>query len=168
MFSPLLLFTALLPFASAQYSAPNNGHTTDPGLVASLKTSATWYDREQLLDKDTAWWYDASKHPNYNNGKNGVSTIDVSKLPALVGAGVSIAVIRMGGCTMLPIHQHPRASNLVYCVKGNVTSWMVGDDGDKVRTVNIHKDIATLFPQGSIHGMQNEGLSPRESVPLCI
>jgi quercetin dioxygenase-like cupin family protein len=164
MLSPLLLLTALLSFTSAQYSNPNNGHTTNPGLVASLKTAATRYDRDQLLKEDTDWWYDAYKHPNFNNANGGVVTVDVSKLPALEGAGVSIAMIRMGPCSMLPIHEHPWANNLVYGIKGNVTSWMVGDDGDRVHTVNIYENIATLFPQGSIHGMQNEGVSLCASV----
>jgi oxalate decarboxylase/phosphoglucose isomerase-like protein (cupin superfamily) len=160
MFSPLLLFTALLPFTTAQYSTPPNSHTKDPALVAKLKTAATYYDRQFLLDKDTDWYYDVSKHEHFNKPGGAVITVDVSQLAALEGAGVSIAVLKMGPCGMLPVHEHPRAGNVVTGITGNVTSWMIGDNGSRVVTVNILPFIVTFFPKGTVHVMQNNGTSP--------
>jgi hypothetical protein len=84
----------------------------------------------------------------------------VSQMAALEGAGVSIAVLKMGPCGMLPVHEHPRAGNVVTGITGNVTSWMIGDNGSRVVTVNIFPFIVTYFPPGTVHVMQNNGTSP--------
>jgi oxalate decarboxylase/phosphoglucose isomerase-like protein (cupin superfamily) len=165
MFSSFLLFTALLPFTTAQYPTPPNSHTKDPTLVAKLKAAATYYDRQLLLKEDTDWYYNVSKHEHFNKPGGAVITVDVSQMAALEGAGVSIAVLKMGPCGMLPVHEHPRAGNVVTGITGNVTSWMIGDNGSRVVTVNIRPFIVTFFPQGTVHVMQNNGTSP---LPLFL
>ena len=61
---------------------------------------------------------------------------------------------------MLPPHLHPRATNLVTAITGNTTSYMIGENGVKTRKVDLIPMRVTIFPQGSLHTMQNNDCEP--------
>jgi len=79
---------------------------------------------------------------------------------------------------MLPPHYHPRASNYVVAVTGNTTTYMYEENGARLVTevshsINTNTETwmvtklfqvltpgkATIFPQGSMHMMVNNGRS---------
>jgi oxalate decarboxylase/phosphoglucose isomerase-like protein (cupin superfamily) len=153
VFRGLLLTT----FLSSLVTAEMNSRTINPGLNANLKTAATNFDRQDLLKKNSDWLYDFSAHPNYNSPTGAVITADAASLPALTGQGISISLLRLVGCGMLPPHLHPRATNLVTAITGNTTTWMIGENGVKTMSVNLTPMKMTIFPQGSLHVMQNNG-----------
>jgi oxalate decarboxylase/phosphoglucose isomerase-like protein (cupin superfamily) len=154
MFYPSLVF---IIFLSSLVTAEMKSRTVDPSLNANLKTAATNFDRQALIKENSNWLYDFSTHPNYNSPTGAVITADAATLPALTGLGISISLLRLAGCGMLPPHLHPRATNLVTAITGNTTTWMIGENGVKTMSVNLTPMKMTIFPQGSLHVMQNNG-----------
>ncbi|KAI8939039.1 hypothetical protein NX059_004877 [Plenodomus lindquistii] len=151
-----LLVTALPIIHAAQ----GKSRTVDPDLNARLKTAATNFDRQALLTEDRSWWYDFDSHPNYNSVNGAVITADAATFPAVTGLGISIALLKLAPCGMLPPHLHPRATNLVTAITGNTTSWMIGENGVKTHKVDLTPMRMTIFPQGSLHVMQNNDCEP--------
>ncbi|KAF1848344.1 RmlC-like cupin [Cucurbitaria berberidis CBS 394.84] len=157
MFALILFLAFLLPFIHA--TEPKS-RTVNPDLNARLKLAATNFDRQALLTKDSDWWYDFDNHPNYNSAVGAVITADAASFPALTNLGISIALLKLAPCGMLPPHFHPRATNLVTAITGNTTSWMIGENGVKTIRVNLTPMRMTIFPQGSLHVMQNNDCEP--------
>lgn len=129
----------------------------NPNLNAMLKMAATNYDRHALLAKDSDWYYDFFDHRDYDNAIGSVITADAATFPAVTGLGISYALIKLAPCSMLPPHFHQRAHNAVIGITGNTTSWMVNENGIRTVRVDIIPFRMTLFPQGSLHVMQNNG-----------
>jgi oxalate decarboxylase/phosphoglucose isomerase-like protein (cupin superfamily) len=157
MFIPLLFFTTFLPLISA--TTPSKSRTVNPDLNARLKSAATNYDRNALLTQDSDWYYDFDLHPNYNSPTGAVIIADAASFPALTNQGISISLLKLAPCGMLPPHLHPRATNLVTAITGNTTSWMIGENGVRTVKVDLVPMRMTVFPQGSLHVMQNNGTS---------
>ena len=67
---------------------------------------------------------------------------------------------------MLPPHLHPRASNYVVNVHGNVTTYMITENGARTVTTNLTPGKMTIFPQGSMHMMVNTGESSYDAASL--
>jgi hypothetical protein len=120
--------------------------------------AATNFDRQALLPADTDWYYDFDSNPNYDSPNGAVINADAASFPALTGMGSSIALLKLAPCGMLPPHLHPRATNLVTAITGNTTSYMIGENGVKTRKVDLIPMRVTIFPQGSLHTMQNNGI----------
>jgi hypothetical protein len=68
-----------------------------------------------------------------------------------------VAMLNLGPCSMLPPHYHPRASNYVVATKGNTTTYMFGENGARLVQETLLPGRATIFPQGSMHMMVNNG-----------
>lgn len=154
MVSSIFFLASILTLIDA--TAPQS-RTVNPDLNARLKTVATNFDRLDILSEDSDWWYDFDLHPNYNSAVGAVITADAATFPALTGLGISIALLKLAPCGMLPPHLHPRATNLVTAITGNTTSWMIGENGVRTHRVDLTPMRMTIFPQGSLHVMQNNG-----------
>lgn len=154
MYTPIVLLTTLLsvvPLATA-------AKALNPNLNAMLKLAATNYDRHALLPNDSDWYYDFFHHKDYNSTTTGaVITADAATFPALTGLGISYALLKLGPCSMLPPHFHQRAHNAVIGITGNTTSWMINENGVRTVKIDIIPLRMTIFPQGSLHVMQNNG-----------
>ncbi|KAL6707769.1 hypothetical protein ACN47E_003669 [Coniothyrium glycines] len=158
MFSPLVLLTTLLPlFATASQT---KSRTINPDLNARLRTAASNQDRLALLPNDSDWWYDFDLHPNFNSAIGSVITADAATFPALTGQNSAIALLKLAPCGMLPPHLHPRATNVVIAITGNTTSWMLNENGVRTVKVDLTPMRMTIFPEGSLHTMQNNDCEP--------
>lgn len=155
MYTPIFLITSLL----AIIPSINAAKSVNPNLNAMLKMAATNYDRHEILTKDSDWYFDFFNHPDYNNEVGAVITADAATFPALTGMGISYALLKLGPCSMLPPHFHQRAHNAVISITGNTTSWMINENGVRPVRVDIVPFRMTIFPQGSLHVMQNNGKS---------
>ena len=153
----ILLLTSLLPTLITATDMPKY-RTVNPELNAALRMAATNFDRQALLPADTDWYYDFDSNPNYDSPNGAVINADAASFPALTGMGSSIALLKLAPCGMLPPHLHPRATNLVTAITGNTTSYMIGENGVKTRKVDLIPMRVTIFPQGSLHTMQNNGM----------
>ncbi|KAH7323450.1 RmlC-like cupin domain-containing protein [Rhexocercosporidium sp. MPI-PUGE-AT-0058] len=131
--------------------------TVNPQLVASLKGSATQLDRLKLLSSDSDWLFDFKAQESYTYTPGSVVNANVATFPALTTMGMTMAMLNLGPCAMLPPHMHPRATNLVVAVEGTTNTYMMEENGARVVKQTLTPGKMTIFPQGSLHTMQNTG-----------
>lgn len=131
--------------------------TVDPQLVASLKGSATQLDRLKLLASDSDWLFDFNAQKGYTYSPGSVVNANAAAFPALTTMGMTMAMLNLGPCAMLPPHMHPRATNLVVAVEGTTNTYMVEENGARLVKQTLTPGKMTIFPQGSLHTMQNTG-----------
>jgi hypothetical protein len=132
--------------------------TSNPDLSTRLKTATTNLDRHALLPHSDDWTFRYEKSSSYTFRPGSVVNANAATFPALTGVGMTMSMLNLGPCAMLPPHSHPRATNLVVAVKGNTTSYMVGENGVGVVEVVLSPMVMTIFPRGSLHSMQNNGM----------
>lgn len=161
MFTQLCFFITTFPLLVAA-QATTKSRTLNPELNAKLKVAASNFDRQALLPSDKDWVYDFNEHPNYNSPTGAVLIADAASFPALTTHGMTVSILKLAGCGMLPPHLHPRAANLVTAINGSTTTWMIGENGVKTVTTVLTAMKMTIFPAGSLHMMQNNGMS------ICI
>jgi hypothetical protein len=135
-------------------------NTSQPALNKALKLAATNLDRHNILQSpgDSTWHFDFKAQPTYTFTPGSVVNANAATFPALTGIGMTVAMLNLGPCAMLPPHAHPRATNLVVAIVGNTTSWMVEENGVENIKVDLLPGILTIFPRGSLHAMQNNGM----------
>ncbi|EOA85072.1 hypothetical protein ACJQWK_06916 [Exserohilum turcicum] len=155
-----LLFLSFALLTTASTTETFKSRTLHPELNAALRTAATAFDRAALLPRAADWTYDFTQHPNYNSATGAVITADAATFPAVTGLGSSVALLKLAPCGMLPPHLHPRATNMVTAITGNTTTYMIGENGVGVRIVTLLPLMVTVFPQASLHMMQNNDCEP--------
>ncbi|CAM9923033.1 unnamed protein product [Ectocarpus sp. 6 AP-2014] len=88
--------------------------------------------------------------------------VNVNQLPALDGQGISMALVNLDPCAINLPHIHPRATEMLYVIKGEqVRVAFVEENGGEGAVVNdlAQGDVA-FFPQGLIHYQQNLDCEP--------
>jgi Cupin len=144
---PTRLWTTGLILAIAALLSPAAADTTkNPELVAQLKATGTQSDRLELLPNDaTDWTFDFAAQDGYTFSPASVVNANTASWPVrsvpfalsilkpssllylrltprsiqtVVGNKLTMAMIQLGPCGMLPPHYHPRASNYVVAVTG--------------------------------------------------
>ncbi|KAK0346122.1 hypothetical protein LTR02_008126 [Friedmanniomyces endolithicus] len=157
MYGQLALASSVLLAVFTQHALAVD-KTRDPSLDANLATAATQLDRLALLGNDDAWLFDfTAQEPNYNFAPGGVVNMNAATFPAAKGNGMTMAMLNLGPCSMLPPHYHPRASNYVVAIHGNTTTYMYEENGARLVTETLTPGMATIFPQASMHMMVNNG-----------
>ncbi|KKY26287.1 putative spherulin-1A [Phaeomoniella chlamydospora] len=129
----------------------------NPDLVAKLKMANTALDRLKLLPKDSDWLFDFTTQAKYTFSPGGVVNANAATFPATVGNGMTMAMLNLGPCSMLPPHLHPRASNYVVAVSGTTATYMIMENGARTVSETLTPGKMTIFPEGSIHTMMNTG-----------
>lgn len=142
----------LVAFTSQAVATSKN-----PGLVAQLKTATSQLDRNALLSKDEDWLFDFTAQDFYTFAPGGVINANAASFPAAVGNGMTMAMLNLGPCSMLPPHYHPRASNYVVAVAGTTNTYMMTENGARVVRETLTPGKMTIFPQASLHMMVNTG-----------
>jgi mannose-6-phosphate isomerase-like protein (cupin superfamily) len=132
--------------------------TRNPKLVETLKTDATQLDRLADLGSDSDWLFDFRAQPGYTYSPGSVVNANAATFPAVVGNGMSMAMLNLGPCAMLPPHYHPRATNFVVAIEGTTTTWMIEENGARVVKEVLTPGKMTIFPAASLHTMQNMGM----------
>ena len=130
---------------------------TNADLVAKLKTANTALDRLALLPSDSDWLFDFTKSDKYTFAPGGVVNANAATFPATVGNGLTMAMLNLGPCAMLPPHYHPRASNYVVAVQGTTDTYMIAENGARTVKETLTPGKMTIFPQASVHTMMNTG-----------
>ncbi|KAK4556202.1 hypothetical protein LTR86_006899 [Recurvomyces mirabilis] len=164
MYRQLAIASSILLAAFTQQAVAVD-KTRDPALDANLVTAATQLDRLSLLSKDSDWFFDFNvQQPYYNFAPGGVVNMNAATFPAARGNGMTLAMLNLGPCSMLPPHYHPRASNYVVAVHGNTTTYMYEENGARLVTETLLPGQATIFPQASMHMMVNNGCEDAQLV----
>ena len=132
----------------------------NPNLVAEEKVANTWLDiAVSLLPNDSDWFYDHNNNPKFTFEPGSVTSADCATFPAICGHGLTVALLNLGPCSMLPPHLHPRAANAVVAVSGSTTTYMIQENGARMVTETLTPGQMTIFPRGSMHTMVNNGES---------
>lgn len=155
MFS-LATIVALLPLLQGALAVDK---TVDPELSGKLKLATTNLDRINLLPNDKDWVFSFDEQEKYTFEPGSVVNANAATFPALTGLGMTLATLNLGPCAMLPPHAHQRATNLVVAISGNTTTWMVNENGARTVQAVLTPMKMTIFPKGSLHSMQNNGMS---------
>ncbi|KAH7101776.1 RmlC-like cupin [Auriculariales sp. MPI-PUGE-AT-0066] len=96
-------------------------------------------------------------------GKDGVVVLATAgDFPLAIGNGVAMGVGFIGPCGLNVPHWHPRASELLISVGGNLTFGTFQENGATFVTGTIGDHQATLFPAGSLHFQQNLECTPAQ------
>ena len=140
--------------------------TENPSLDASLFTAATQLDRLKQLPSDSDWVFDFTTEPSYTYSPGSVVNANAATFPAIVGNGMTLAMLNLGPCAMLPPHYHPRATNLVVAVAGTTNTYMIEENGARMVSETLTPGKMTIFPRASLHSMQNMGEPPHHSLLL--
>ena len=130
---------------------------SNPDLVSKLRMANTNLDRMNLLPKDEDWLFDFTKSDKYTFAPGGVVNANAATFPATVGQGMTMAMLNLGPCSMLPPHFHPRATNFVTAISGQTRTFMIAENGARTVTEVLTPGLMTIFPQGSVHSMMNIG-----------
>ncbi|KAK7626189.1 spherulin-1A [Phyllosticta citricarpa] len=139
--------------------------TADAQLVASAKLAATRLDRAALFaDAPNSTVFDFTTHPYHTFAPGGVVNANAATFPYVTGNGLSLAMLYLGPCAMLPAHLHPRAANYVVSVKGTTETYMVEENGAATVKTTLREGMMTIFPTGSVHMMENPGCTPNTLV----
>jgi oxalate decarboxylase/phosphoglucose isomerase-like protein (cupin superfamily) len=126
----------------------------DPALLVSLSQAPTQVDRFKTLlagGKENIVFDFTKSAPPAGKGGN-VVLANKKNYPAVMDLGISAAVGTLDPCGMNTAHTHPRASEFLIVVEGQIESGFVLENGftAEVDTV-LPKYSGTVFPQGSIH-----------------
>ncbi|KAG9248775.1 spherulin-1A [Calycina marina] len=147
----LLALLSIIPPISAV------DETHDPATNAKLLAAATELDRQKILSSDTQWIFDFHAQQTYSYSPGSVINANAATFPAMQSTGMTLAMLNLGPCAMLPPHLHPRATNVVVAVEGMTTTYMVEENGARAVTEVLSPGKMTIFPRGSLHTMQNMG-----------
>ena len=149
-----LISLATLAIVATVYAVDKD---VDPSLVAKLRMANTNLDRMKLLPNNDDWLFDFTKQDKYTFTPGGVVNANAATFPATVGQGMTMAMLNLGPCSMLPPHLHPRATNYVVAVSGTTQTIMINENGAQTITEILTPGKMTIFPQASVHTMMNMG-----------
>lgn len=137
----------------------------EPSLDMILETAPTALDRSKKLGNASATWiFDYTSQSTYSFEPGSVVNANAATFPASISNELTLALIQLGPCAMLPPHYHPRGSNYVVATRGNTTTYMVLENGAPLVTVPLTPGKMTIFPRGSLHAMVNTGCGNNQLV----
>lgn len=145
---------------STTSSIPNP--TLSPELLKDLSYQPTTVDRFNALLKTSPdlaplkFDFSPSANPPFRSSSGGVILATRKSFAPLVDLGLSAAMGFMSPCSINTAHTHPRASEFLTVVQGQIESGFVLENGltTPVNTT-LTKYQGTVFPQGSIHFQVN-------------
>ncbi|APA06658.1 hypothetical protein sscle_02g014280 [Sclerotinia sclerotiorum 1980 UF-70] len=87
--------------------------TVNSILDAEIKVASSQLDKMNLpLNNNLTWFFDFTTQPHYTYTPGAVVNADAATFPASTNYGMTMALINLGPCGMLPPHYHPRGTNL--------------------------------------------------------
>ncbi|KAJ7513412.1 hypothetical protein O6H91_24G006200 [Diphasiastrum complanatum] len=109
--------------------------------------------------------FDGLTAPPQTNNSVGASAIlaDVDTFAGLNSLGLSFAKLAFAKGGIIQPHTHPRASEIIYVVKGTLYAGFVTAD-NKLFAKVISKGEVMIFPRGLIHFQLNVGDAPAQAV----
>lgn len=123
-------------------------------LDTQIKTAPVNLQKFDFLKQaKEPWTFDFTAQQNYSFTPGSVVNANAASSPAMVGTGMTVAMLNLGPCAMLPPHLHPRATNVVTAVHGTTQTWMYNENGADIVSTTLTPGMLTIFPTGSLHGV---------------
>ncbi|KAG4144414.1 hypothetical protein ERO13_D05G035100v2 [Gossypium hirsutum] len=79
-----------------------------------------------------------------------------TQFPGVNGLGISIARLDLAVGGVIPMHTHPRASELILVMDGTLFAGFISSD-NKVYSKSLNEGDIMIFPQGLLHFQINTG-----------
>ncbi|KAK1318014.1 Germin-like protein 1-1 [Acorus calamus] len=107
------------------------------------------------------FFFDGLKNPGNTNNKQGsiVTAANVQQIPGLNTLGVSMARIDYAPGGQNPPHTHPRATEIVFVLEGQLDVGFI-TTANVLVTKTIMKGEVFAFPRGLLHFQKNSGYAP--------
>jgi len=157
-------FFAAIPFilgAALHAAAQVSDATQAAQLVADLKKAPTQVARLNILKNNKDWLFDYNAGVGTTRSAGGNLTVaNVANFPALFANGMAMAIGQLAPCGMNSPHTHPRATEFLFLVNGNMEAGFIEENGARFVINTLTPGQGTLFPKGSIHYQINSGCEP--------
>lgn len=117
--------------------------------------------KEAGKENATDFFFAGLKNPGATNNTMGskVTPANVQQIPGLNTLGVSMARIDYAPGGLNPPHTHPRATEIVFVLKGELTVGFI-TTADALISKTINKGEIFVFPRGLVHFQINNGKVP--------
>lgn len=107
----------------------------------------------------------AGAEPSSSGLGGEIRPLGVAELPSLAKQGVSYSLFNIDPCGINLPHVHPRATEILYVIKGNkLRVAFAEENGGRTLVNDISEGMATFFPEGLIHYQQNLDCEPAEYI----
>lgn len=157
-------FSVAIPFilgAALQAVAQVSDAAMAAELVIDLKNAPTQVARLNILKNNRDWLFDYNAGVGTVRSAGGNLTVaNVANFPALFANGMAMAIGQMSPCGMNTPHTHPRATEFLYVVNGQMEAGFIEENGARFVTNTVTEGQGTIFPMGSIHFQVNLGCEP--------
>jgi len=157
-------FIAIIPFilgAALQTVAQVADAAKAAELVADLKRAPTQLARLTILENNKDWLFDYNAGVGTVRSAGGNLTLaNIANFPALFSNGMAMAIGQMAPCGMNTPHTHPRATEFLYLVNGEMEVGFIAENGARFVGNTLTQGQGTIFPKGSIHYQANLGCEP--------
>jgi len=154
-------FIASIIGAAVCVSAQNNNATKTAELLEGLQKAPTRLARLNVLKDNEDWVFDfTSGLGTARNAGGNMTAANVANFPALFANGMAMTIGQIGPCGMNTPHTHPRATEILYLVNGEMEAGFIEENGARFVSNVMTKGQGTIFPHGSIHYQVNTGCEP--------
>ena len=150
------------PSSTSSAASPDANPTLSPELLKNLAQQPTTVDRfSELLKTDpkTAplkFDFNPAANPAFRSSAGGVILATRKTFAPLIDLGISSAVGFMAPCSINTAHTHPRATEFLTVVQGQVESGFILENGLPTQiNTTLTQFQGTVFPMGSIHFQVN-------------
>ncbi|KAJ9551788.1 hypothetical protein OSB04_015833 [Centaurea solstitialis] len=93
-----------------------------------------------------------------NTVGSNVTTVTVAQLPGLNTFGISLARIDFAPWGINPPHTHPRATEILTVLEGNLeVGFVTSNPENRLIAKKLQKGDVFVFPQGLVHFQRNSG-----------
>jgi quercetin dioxygenase-like cupin family protein len=134
----------VVDFCVADYTAPNG----PAGYSCKSPENAT---------ADDFVYHSLNTSGNITNIFNASATVaSDSTFPGLNGLGITIGRLDFGVGGVIPLHTHPRASELIVVIEGTLLAGFVSTN-NVAYIKTLYKGDIMVFPQGLLHFQINVG-----------
>jgi len=157
-------FIAFIPFilgAAFQAVAQTADAAKAADIVADLKRAPTQVARLNILANNRDWLFDYNAGVGtVRNAGGNLTVANVANFPALFANGMAMAVGQVAPCGMNSPHTHPRATEFLFLVNGQMDAGFIEENGARFVINTLSGGQGTIFPKGSIHYQLNLGCEP--------
>ena len=135
-------------------------------MVCRVQSNEHTAEQERREFHKRQFVYDVNDYKPVRNGNGGrIYEVSQAEWPVLEDQGVSMARFNLEPCGLVQIHEHPRASEILYVNKGSeIVVGFFEEDGGRLISNTIKEGLVTLFPEALMHFIWNSKCEDAELI----
>lgn len=155
LLSPSFGFGAVQDFCIADYTSQE----TPSGFPCK--------DKSNVTGRDFVFSGLGPRTNTSNIFKSGLAAAIYTTFPALNGQDIALARVDLEAGGVVPLHTHPRATEIVFIVEGTIIAGIITTE-NKVLLTTLNKGDVMVFPQGLLHFQYNSPSSRPATVIVAF